>query len=276
MDIVSFLNQGWVGIVIGVALTVAAFFASRKRAKPCAHLIASHELAWAGSPQLPPGIGLQFRTEEIPRIARGVFRFWNSGSEALESQKVSSADPLRLEIPDGKFLLVSIWKTTKDASLFKVEIDEDDPRIARVTFDFIDPKDGVAIGFLHTSTYTFPTLKGTIKGHPIALAKPNSGALRRAIRRIIGPRFFRTLSIVMIVIALVFMTASLFSASQLEALRNIVIPDKVLTAQEKAREFRVAMGFAGALYLATGCLILWRSRRGYPKTLEQPTRLPGD
>lgn len=273
MGVISFLNQGWVGVLIGVLVSLVTFILSRKRAKLCAHFTASHELAWGSSPKLPPGITIQFDGNEIPNIARGIFRFWNNGTESLECQKVASADPLRLEIPDGEFLLARVSTATKEANLFAVEIDPNNHRIVKIQFDFLDPKDGVAVGFLHTSTSAVPTLKGTVKGHPIDLAKLKSKRLRATIRRSLDSKFTRILGIIMILIALVSLTASIFSASQLDKFRSLVDPYKLLTEQDKAREFRLAMGFTGVIYLAAGTLLWWGSRRKYPKTLEIAARV---
>lgn len=104
----NFLNQGWVGSVIGLIGICAGFFFFRKSLRlpdPRVTFKSDHVLTWGGKNELPSGIQIRFHDEQVPRIARSVVRIWNAGSGCLTKDHISEHDNLRFVLANGgKFL----------------------------------------------------------------------------------------------------------------------------------------------------------------------------
>jgi hypothetical protein len=271
MDIAGFFNQGWVGIAIGSILSIGTYIKSMRRAAPKVTINASHELTWADSIDLPPGLELKFRNKSIPHIARGVVRFWNGGNETLEGNLVPKQDKLSLTIPDGEFLLVAIPKTTNSANKCEIQIDANDKRVAYFNFDFLDPDEGAVIGFLHSSKTAAPEFKGTIKGHKIKILeqKIQSKARQRLYQRFQSIKKF--IPYPLLLSGSVLLAASLLPNESLLALRTFLRPNA-----ENIKEFgqagRSIYAIAGFGYLVFGVSLIWKKRKKHPKSLDLPAK----
>ncbi|RZA33636.1 MAG: hypothetical protein EOP92_19855 [Lysobacteraceae bacterium] len=98
----------------------------------------------------------------VPQVTRTVIRFWNSGTETINGNDVSGADPFRWQLPENAaFLATNIDRTTRAANL--ISIDKNGNNLL-LKFDFLDPHDGATISILHTAVARNSSLRGTIKG----------------------------------------------------------------------------------------------------------------
>ena len=264
----SFFNQGWVGIAIGCALGLILFFLGRRRAVPRVSITASHELTWGNSPNVPPGFALQFRGKNIDRVSRGVFRFWNDGSDTLTSDLISKHDPLKLVLEDGEFLLAGVTRETNKTNQFTVSIDPADPKIVNFTFDYVDPKEGVAIGFLHSSNVSMPKFSGTIKGHkPKVLLNKRSKVrpLARSKRRIV-----KVLPWVMVGLGAMTLAMVLAPPSWPFSVTNMLAASSKPTNLDEIF-IRSMLWVISLTYGGLGCVTLWRITQRHPKSLDLNT-----
>jgi LPXTG-motif cell wall-anchored protein len=265
---IDFLNQGWVGIVIGSLFSLASLYYGFRRAAPKATIEASHELTWGSSPKLPSGFELTFRGQKIPTISRGISRIWNSGNETLGGELVPAHDQLRIEIPDGEFLLVATLKETNPVNKFTIKIDPKNPKVAFLAFDFLDPTDGVVVAFLHSSMQAVPKIKGTIKGHKLKLVAEIVRNKKKKVPQLIQKlrRFFPIFAI------LVGLTFTIFSLLPQETVLSFEDFVKSTARPIKKDVFAVtqniAYGVVGISYMALGGLALWKRKKKHPKNLD--------
>lgn len=268
---IDFLNQGWVSLTVGLVVAAIAFFAARRRADPKATIQAFHELTWNKSHQLPVGFELKFRNKTIPCISRGIFRFWNAGSETLSHDLVPQHDRLRLVIPDGEFLAAVIARESNNVNRFKVEIDSKNSRVVNVSFDFLDPSEGATVGFLHSSSTATPILSGTIKGHKIKIIDHSvTGEKNPGISRI-KRHLSRTLPIPIIAAGFFLLGITAIPAQYITSLRSAIKwNESFSTSQAKEPIATLYLAVGGASYILLGGAILWRRRRKHPKSLDWP------
>lgn len=265
---IDFLNQGWVGILIGSLFSLASLYYGFRRAVPKATIEASHELTWGNSPKLPSGFELTFQGQKIPTISRGILRIWNSGNETLGGELVPSHDRLRIEIPDGKFLLVATTKETNPVNKFTIKIDAQDPKVAILEFDFLDPTDGAVVAFLHSSKQAVPKIKGTIKGHKLKLVAEIVRNKKKTAPEFVK-KFRQFMPIFIIFMGIAFMTFAVLSQETVmdfqNFLRSIFRPvdkDVVAIAQ------KITYGISGFIYIGLGAFVLWKRKRKHPKSLD--------
>jgi hypothetical protein len=265
---IDFLNQGWVGVLIGSLFSLASLYYGFRRAVPKATIEASHELTWGNSPKLPSGFELTFHGQKIPTISRGVLRIWNSGNETLGGELVPSHDQLRIEIPDGEFLLVATIKETNPVNKFTIEIDAQDPKVAILEFDFLDPTDGVVVAFLHSSMQAVPKIKGTIKGHKLKLVaeivrnkKKSAPELVKKLRRFL-PIFVILIGLTFIIFGLLSQETVLDFENFLKSIFRLLDKDVVADTQ------KITYGIVGISYIVLGSVTLWKRKRKHPKSLD--------
>lgn len=265
-DVITFLNQGWVSLIWGVVLTYIGYRLGRRRAAPRALITASRELTWGSLDALPQGIELKFKGRDIPRISRGLIRVWNGGSETLMGTTVAPTDPVRIEIEDGEFLLCQLLKASNPASRCEIQPTSADPKAFTITFDFLDPNDGMLVGFLHTATVAEPELRGTLRGHPFKVERGRTWAY--GLDRVVLP--FRDLKkrfpFIILAAGVLILSMSLLPESWIGKLRNSDV-----VAQQPNRPSRFFFASAGAAYIGIAGFLIWARRRKYPKSLEFPS-----
>lgn len=274
----AFLNQGWVSLLVAVFLSIVTFYAARRRAAPKAVIETSHELTWATSHQLPPGFELKFHGQPIPRISRGILRFWNGGSGTLSGDLIPQQGRLCLKLTDGKFLSTGIPLCSNSVNKFEASVDPNDPQTLHFSFDFLDPGEGAVVAFLHTSTVSTPTLQGSIKGHRInTLDNSASGKINPLIKRFKRQLFWTIPYSLITVGAVLFAVATLTDDFRLINVRKFLkFNDVPIPAAQIAPPPRTPLLLGGISYLLIGGGILWVRRRKYPKSLQWPTAHIGD
>lgn len=266
--VLQFLNQGWLSLVFTAVMTYVGYWLGSRRARPRALIEASHELTWSGSSTIPEGFEVRFSGQPVPRIARGVCRFWNGGSGTLLGDEVAHNDRLRLTIPDGEFLAFGLITQSSAANSCAVERDPADPRSLYLSFEFLDANQGLMVFFLHTSTGAVPRLAGTVRGHRISVVERRRGpqSVVERVRKL--RRFTKHAPLAAAVVGVVAMMLALIPApfSQFPALdksATTLIPVRVLLAS------------VGVLYLGLGGFAYWIGRKPYPKALNMPRKPEG-
>lgn len=78
--------------------------------------------------------------------------FWNGGSDTIDSQDISSAEPLILRpIESSEILNANIIHVKNSASQFSLDTPDDNSYV-KLKFDYLDPGDGAIIQIVHTGT----------------------------------------------------------------------------------------------------------------------------
>lgn len=270
------LNQPWFGSVVGIVgliLAIAGMFSYRAAkigARPV-YFQRVRRLIGKDEQELPKEVVITFDGHPVPRLSASQFILWNSGKASISGSDVVSADPLRLEFDkNDEILKARVVRSTRDVNNSQVAC-EPKSHIANLTFDFMDPGDGVVVELIHTSSRAFPKILGTIKGIPRGLTNvaknSKTDIFSRAAQRFPLSRRF-------LVGMLIFGIAMLLSA----VLPKEIFPESWFNAGSSGRsplEMRrflsVMLFICGVLYIGLPGTILFGRRRRYPACLDPDT-----
>jgi hypothetical protein len=168
------LNQGWCGSLIGFAGVVIGivglllYRASRIKGKPMCQM-RSFRLIGKEEQELPDEVDIRFGEESVPRLTLTNIILWN-GQETITADQIVQDDPIRLEFPSGdRILKAHVASVTRAVNKCAVVVSDPTPHVATVSFDFLDPQDGMRIELLHTSPQRYPSVQGTLPGIPAAI-----------------------------------------------------------------------------------------------------------
>lgn len=250
----NFMDQGRVGLLAGIVLTVVTFLVARRRTTRVGYVHLGEHLLGSASDALPSGIVVQYDGLSISRLTKSVLIFWNSGESTVLGADIVDKDPLRFCVgADGQILSISLLKAGRPVNDFALLSPRKEMNEAEFTFNFLDANDGVVVEILHTSTDRQPRIKGTLRGLPQGFR--NFGQFTRP-----KPQKKKRSGPLSVFKAVVFSPLVFFCASFLYALygpRPGVI---------SADTFNGLMGGLGGV---SGMLMVnaWATRRRYPKSL---------
>lgn len=158
----GFLNQGWVGVVIGVLVSLYFYRKADRRARLTYSALGIPIVQGSHAELLAADIEVSYRGKVIPRVSVATVTIWNTGNATLEGAAIADADPLRIRSLGGEILAATIVRWTNLANAVKLV--EPEGGEVRVNFDYLDPKDGVTVRVVHTSMEPAPSLGGSMKG----------------------------------------------------------------------------------------------------------------
>ena len=259
-DAVDLLAPGWVGSTIGllgIALAAATYFLTRQRSL-LAYTYAEERLLGLASDGLPEGITVQYQGQDIPRVTRTLFVFWNSGEKTFLSEDIVASDPLRLIINgDAKVLAATVINQAREVSQVSASLNAEKPNEVIIGFAFIDSGDGAVVEVLHTSEQRDLDVLGTIRGLPRGIQ--NYGRIAGTLQL---PRSFpftgspRKLGWIATAIGVVTAIVGLF------------VPWEVLSKSDTSSiRGGLVLAGAGAMYALLGICLIFLTRRRYPKGL---------
>lgn len=116
----------------------------------------------------PEELQLRFCGEIVERVASTDIAIWNAGNVTLERNDIVRADPLRVEVSNGKILRAGILQRSREVNQVEVTV-LDKGSAATVEFEYLDARDGVILKVLHTGTRDGLKLLGTLRGIPSGL-----------------------------------------------------------------------------------------------------------
>ncbi|NML15589.1 hypothetical protein [Azohydromonas caseinilytica] len=183
--LLEFLNQGWVGIVAGLLISVIFHFLARKTPTLAYEVTSSPVLKVVAHTGIQENIAVTYRGESVSQLSVATVTLWNAGRATLEGTSLVGRDLLRvvLKSEQSQILECSIEANPKPACGCEVSLDENGKR-ALVTFDYLDPADGFSFRILHTGNAGEAILRGVLKGAPIIDADQRGGLLERIKRRL--------------------------------------------------------------------------------------------
>jgi hypothetical protein len=163
MGIVEFLNQGWVGMAVGVAIAVALYARGRSNRR-LAIQGRSRPLATRSSEVSNSDLVITFKGRVVPGLWKTTVVIWNDGNKTLRGSDVADGDSLRIE-HEGVALDATVTHTTRKATGFLARVGADQREVV-FQFHFLDPGDGAAVDILHTDPAGDGFLCGTLIGVP--------------------------------------------------------------------------------------------------------------
>lgn len=268
-------NQSWFGSVVGLlGLLVGLgglilYRISRIGARPTSQM-KTLRLIGQEEQELPKEVSILFKGDSVPRLSLTSWYFWNSGKETIQRSQIVGDDPLKCSFDDvDQILNAHAANYTRKVNKFAVEIPPDSKNEALLSFDFLDPGDGVRVDLLHTSRQRYPQISGTFRGIPkgiLQITSATASSFDQALKRIFIHR--KLLYGIVLFVGLVSFLFGLFPESWLSQIKGILESKKEAKTTDSIIELRVAFLSIGALYAFLAGAVLYMGRKKYPAVLD--------
>ena len=166
-EFISFLNQGWVGTIIGTAgLALALLIYWRSRISGIiAFQSRNVSMIGGGDAVFPAEVEVRYRGAPVPGITSSTVWIWNAGKKTVRGTEIVAHDPLELRFR-GEVLNVRIRKVSRQVLRIIADTSGEGRRTVCCGFEFLDPGDGCIVEVLHTGPDEAPECTGTIIGLP--------------------------------------------------------------------------------------------------------------
>lgn len=171
-SILNILSKGWIGTIVGLAgIVLAVVFYLRASRKPRLAFQNNHvTLVGGGGAGFPDEVEIRFGGTVVPSVTTSTLVIWNCGDRTISGEDVVTSDPLRVEVSDGgKILKHRVHKQTRSVNGWNV--DQPSPNRLDLSFDYLDPSDGICLEITHSQPGSELRLAGTIKGIPAGLRR---------------------------------------------------------------------------------------------------------
>lgn len=167
-SVLHFLNQGWVGALLGVlGIGFGIYQIFRRMGARLVYQYMGQQLIEGDDGLLPNEVVVQFDGKQVPRLSLSQIIVWNDGRAAVRGDEIAPKDPIRFSFGDNaEILKVEILKRTRAANESIASIEVKSRKDVLYHFSFLDHRDGVLIRVLHTGTRTWPQCSGTLIGLP--------------------------------------------------------------------------------------------------------------
>lgn len=276
--IFDFLNQGWVGAVIGLLGLIAAYI-TYKFSKIGSRLVYQWQSLKIISKnnKVPEELEIKYKGKSVPRLIKTQIVFWNAGTRTINGEDIVKADPLKMVFAEGEEIVsFNIIKVTREINRFSYSIANAEKNKLYFEFDFLDPNDGAVLEVLHTDNMRYPEITGTIKGMPDGIlnwsnTKRHKNKLKEKVRNglfflleklVHSKKSFTILMILGVIFLLVsfcYLTGNSFFYEKLLFKKSLSHNEKILQGTN--------WFVLGILYFSMGGTLLKSKRRRYPKSL---------
>jgi len=280
-QLLPFLNQGWVGAVLGILGLGFGLYQIARRTGP--RLVYQHRgqrLIEADGGLLPQEVVVYFDGKEVPRLSLSEIVMWNAGKAPLRGSDISRLDPIALSFgSDGEILKANIEKRSRSANSLKLHLIEDEKDKLSISFEFLDRNDGAYILVLHSGDRLTPGCSATIVGLPKGLEYygrihqqyyGSLGRYRQSRKRRRGNStdtlemaILATMELIDACYMFLFMGIIGLLALVLSAFPNIL----ALLGQTPTMLERTIMASMGMIYGPTSLIVFWSRRRRFPASL---------
>jgi len=262
----NFLNQGWVGSLIGVTGILAGFFFSLKFSKKSprpAYQRSYLPLIGKEEDYLPSEVEVFYQGRKVERLTKSKVVFWNDGNEVLERSKFVLGDPVTVTFPqETNILSFHVVKTTREVTNFSVAKLPSANNALRIEFDYLDPKDGAVIEILHDGGTKYPKITGSFMGVPSGIVdygsvkEPLPGHMPKYMRIFLNNNVMYWAGII----------CGLFMLAVALTPKEILVryAGEANEASETGRYVVIALAL---FYTVIPATLLWWRRRRFPKSL---------
>lgn len=164
MEMLSWLNYGWVGSMIGILGLISGYVLYKKSVKktnPC-YQYRTNTIIGKKSDDVSKDIEIKFKGKEVDNIKRTVIAIWNDGNDYLDSKRILEEKPLTISFEDGEILSHQVKSQTSTALTTHTEQGKSNEIF--IYFNYLDAKEGFCIEIMHTSEKFEPMVSCTIKG----------------------------------------------------------------------------------------------------------------
>ncbi|USK54383.1 hypothetical protein LIS82_22960 [Cytobacillus solani] len=278
-QILEFLNQGWVGAVIGIISVLYAFIIYKisKIGTRLVYQWKSLKIISKGK-KVPDEIEIIYKGKSVDRLIKTQIIIWNSGKKTVNGEDIVKEDPLKMIFSNNEEIIsVNITKVTREINQFSYSVSEEEKNELNFKFGFLDPGDGVVLEIFHTDNNRYPKISGTIKGMPQGILnwsnkKGNKNKIiakgvhevRKVIRLIINSWIG---NLVLLILGIFFFGISFIYLEDNSFIYNKIITESTMSVEEK-KLTGLNWLLLGCAYSMLGGSLIWKKRIRVPKTLK--------
>jgi hypothetical protein len=179
--------------------------------------------------------------------------FWNNGKQVLHGRDIVASAPLKFSFDEeSNILSLKILTKTKEENDVMISWGNRSRDYFLISFEYLDPKDGVVLELLHNSAKSYPSFSGSIKGIPDGVKDLGHFSFANYSER--------SFLIWMLVIGLCFLAVGLPAW---------VLKDELVeTSMSKYLGYLILAFFSGISLTVYPIIVIFFKRRKYPKSLE--------
>jgi hypothetical protein len=257
---ITLFSETWFGSalgIIGIALAYLFYRKSRSVSKLSFQFDSTSIVGFSDS-KFPDQLKISYNNEEIPRVTKERFVFWNSGNITVSGSQIVASDPFRIELcGDGKILSAIISKVSREVNGVACSISETDPKKVVVIYDFLDPNDGFIVEIIHSGNENESKICGTLRSLPEGIkSRGRANFSNGRTKKDYAYYSILTVSILMVIIGL-------FRPE----LSKVFPRFYTSKPQDPSTISWITVGM-GFLYIILPTVIMWSKRRVYPAKLE--------
>lgn len=153
------LYNNWL-TYISLILCVAFYYMSKKERLPYFNISFDEVIDNSGKENTP--IKVMYDNEEVSKLTKIKFIFWNAGRETIRKEDIATAEPLTITFKTGKILGVSMKNSNSyNNATFNTSETKDS---IHLNFDYLDKNEGFALDIL-TDALSDISMSGKIKGY---------------------------------------------------------------------------------------------------------------
>lgn len=263
-ELLGFINQGWVGIIIGISISILTYKLSIKKPIP-SYQRHSLEIIRKNQLELSKDIKISYKDVLVENLTKIEIVFWNEGRDTLKNENIVVDDPLLFKFSNDTIILsAKIIKQTRDINKSYIRISETNSNIAHFGFDYLDQNDGMIFEIIHTDINIYPEIMGTIKGIPEGIQNFgqvdlfNSRNCKNKLVCLLNSKWL--LFLLMSLIGVFLMLIGIYP-SVIETIQSYTILDS------SNKFIRVFFIVAGVFYFIFPVLVFLQKRKRFPKKL---------
>ena len=271
--IIEIMSKPWLGSILGVLGLLAAviFYLRSRKVSRIAYQYDATSLVGTSNAAFPDELEIYFAGKPVPRVTVERIVLWNAGNTTLTRSQIVESDPLRLELQNdnASILKVDVLKRSREVNACSVNLRKNNQRIADISFDFLDPGDGIAIEMVHSGSHKDLAILGTLRGMPGGIK--NYGRLtwyaENRIKKLPFP--FNKMGHRFLLMVILFTGVTLIFFELLKPQIYAVFPNFFHNSQPRdpTKPYWFPI-FSGLVYIATSLVLLWFRRGRYPASLD--------
>jgi hypothetical protein len=266
-NLINLFSQAWFGSLLGILGLVSAvyFYWRSKRVARLAFQRDTVTLLGGPDAAFPDEIEIKFAGMPISRVTAETIVLWNAGNTTVGGSQIVAADPLRFDLKCGDILKTRVLKVTREVNAITLRPLSESKNTVEITFDYLDPDDGIAFEILHSGARRDLKIHGTLRAMPGGIrdfGRANAFSHRRRGNLPFPRRGMNALLVMAMCVGLAMAAFGLFRTqihTWFPSLRESNRPD--------SDSLRFAFVVAGLLYALMPALLFWVRRRRYPTCL---------
>lgn len=126
-----------------------------------------------------PKLKFSYNEESVEKLTASKVIFWNNSFSEIKNEDIPEAAPLTISLKDGKIIDASVLKGNETSN--KVSISYINDTCAKITFDYLNRKEGGIIQVMHTGDEDSINISGKIIGGKIKTSQERHSIIHKFV-----------------------------------------------------------------------------------------------